>query len=144
MFIHLYVLAYSEWRNIKVIENERINIPNLKAHFEHLGVNSRLRFEFVHPVCIWIGLPTLNLHHMLLVVCSGNSDLNYILHNLIAINKVWKKCRISKKKLFSLNQDFNVNYSIFKKLPLAQHSLVWCLRWTFSQWCISFWNGRLL
>jgi len=52
MFIHLYLLDYSERRNIKVIENEGVNIPNLKAHFEHLGVNSHLRFEFVHPVCI--------------------------------------------------------------------------------------------
>jgi len=47
-----------------------------------------------------MGLPTLNLHHMLLVVYNGNSDLNYILHNLIAINTVWKKCRISKKYCF--------------------------------------------
>lgn len=87
MLIHLYLLDYSEWRNIEVIENERMNIPNLKAHSEHLVWGLTL---FILSV-IWIGLLTLNLHHMLLVVYSGNSDLNYIMHNLIAINKAWKK-----------------------------------------------------
>lgn len=47
MFTHLYLVAYSEWQNMRVIENERINIPNLKAHFEHLGVN----FLFEVSVC---------------------------------------------------------------------------------------------
>lgn len=53
---------------------------------------SKFLFEiWVCSFCIWMGRPILNLHHMLLVVYSGNSDLNYILHNLIAINKSWKK-----------------------------------------------------
>lgn len=42
--------------------------------------------------------------------------LNYILHNLIAINNVWQKKVKSLKKSFSLNRDLNVNYAIFKKL----------------------------
>lgn len=101
MFILLYLLGYPEWRNTKLIEKERTNIPKVKAHFEHLRVNSCSRVELVHPACVWMGLPTFNLYHMFMFVYSGNSDLNYILHNMIAINKVWKKWRISKEKLFN-------------------------------------------
>jgi len=72
-FVFLSLMAVSEQRNAKLTESERINIPNTKAHFEHLRVNSHLRFRFVHPESEWVCPPFIRI--MLLVVSGGNSEL---------------------------------------------------------------------
>lgn len=92
----LSLMAVSEQRNTKVTESERISIPNMKAHFEHLRLNSHLRFRFVHPVSEWVCPPLICITCYWLCLME---ILNYILHYLIAINKDWKKKVKSLKKI---------------------------------------------